>query len=564
MLSKQPVLQSSAPCSGCDMAFRSLMMRHGRSVFESLPGPKLLLIGCLVAGALLRFWYADGLPLNGDEVGVGVLQASGQAIIYADRVGRRILSLSEVRNFIEYNPDFSPKEVIHSLRFAGMHPPLYYLIVHYMLRFVGNDVLVLRALSIIFSLGAIIALYYLGRSLGGEVVGIYAAILLSTAPYGLVYGSLVRPYSMAMLLSILSTALAVRVGRNAELTFRDRSFQLYLVIAGLGIYTLYQFFFVFACHLIYLTLRFRHKKHRLNLILSACIVTGCFIPWLPSLLTHLANIRDHQYYFHQDFDFYQFATQIFNANLAPLFAAWTLPATLIGLILATTLSIGIVTMCRGRETRPFAAAFAIYFLLYYGVERIFHMSTLSVTKFLFFGIPIAFVMISAGVLRALNNGVIRNAIMSLGAGLLLVNSAVISAGVVTASEHEEESYVRGFVPELNSDPMPKLIIMNTLQRRYLFPFVHALHCPADICVIGDGGVTIRNQQLLDRYSRLYLVNLYVDYEAETFLTKEKLEAVLEILTPLDFRRIKSIVLESGPQKHSLVIFDKMEGPLKAD
>src|SRR5262245_13258078 len=97
----------------------------------------LRLFGCLAIGALLRFWYADGLPLNGDEVGVGVLQASGQAVSYAHRLGSRILSLGEVQNFIKYNPEFSPKDVIHSLRDVGMHPPLYYFLLHYVLRFIG-------------------------------------------------------------------------------------------------------------------------------------------------------------------------------------------------------------------------------------------------------------------------------------------------------------------------------------------------------------------------------------------------------------------------------------------
>lgn len=535
----------------------------------SRPPHKILtlsLLGLVSIATLLRLWYAVDLPLSGDEVGVGVLQASGQATTYITHLPDDIVPLRTIQGFIEYNPAFSPSDVFRSLRFAGMHPPLYYVILHYLIRFLGNDALTLRAFSIALSSASVLALYCLGRALHGRTVGIAAATLLGVAPYGVIYGSLVRPYPLAMLLALLSTVLAVRLARGPDLALRQPAVLLYLAVAILGAYTIYQFAFVLVLHFTYLALA--HLHHRRNLIAlatHACLIAASYLPWIPSLWSHLSDITSHQYYFHQELDLWRLGHDLLVQNFPVFFSVQpVLTTAAIGLPFYSALLLGFSALWSDRTTRPFLAGLGVYLGIYLGVERVFHMSTLAEPKFLFFIIPISFLVASAGIVRAFNDTTQRAVVMLCGLGLVLASSVTACAYRDRASGGAEDSYVRDFAPTLNGERQQKLLLINTRQRRYLFSLVHALHGSGDVYIITEthGRLAMPDGQALTRYRRLYLANLYVDYEPETFLSAARLDALTGVLRSHNFTVARSLTSGSGVHKHSLLMFasDAANGP----
>jgi uncharacterized membrane protein len=527
----------------------------------------IYLAGILIIGASLRLWYAVDLPLNGDEVGVGVLQASGQARTYGDRLTIGVITpLKEIKGFLEYDPAFSPEDVLDSLRFAGMHPPFYYLVLHYTLRFFGNDALKLRFLSIVLSLGSLVAIYYLGKVLYSETAGLYGALFLAVSSYGVIYGSLVRPYILAMLLALVSTTVALNLSRRSVLSLGDHQLICYIALGLIGLYTVYQYFFILMFQLIYLSLvHLRQKRNLLALGFAVCLIGVGYLPWMPAFFTQIREVMSHRYYFNQNPDLWQMLTTPIAVNFSVYFSLKPLGIFLV-LVVYACLGIGVYVLWQHKEkTRLFLIALGAYILLYVCVERLFHMNTLIFPKFLFFIVPIGILLLSVAISNICRTPVPRSFSMLCASGLLVTNSILISAHTHDwpAEEHSEEIYVRDFAPIVNSDHQRKLILLNTSQRRYLFAFVHALKGTGDVYLMDNKGVSgqiaIPDERELNRYSDIYLVNLYVDYDPETFLSEDQIEGVSEALRRENFDIIKSVTSGNGMQKNSLLVFEKAEG-----
>ncbi len=82
-----------------------------------------------------------------------------------------------------------------------VHPPLYYLILH----FFSRNEMTMRSLSVLAGLGLILAVYLLGKELFGKKVGELSAILVAISPYFLQSSHEIRSYSLFAFLVTLST-----------------------------------------------------------------------------------------------------------------------------------------------------------------------------------------------------------------------------------------------------------------------------------------------------------------------------------------------------------------------
>ena len=97
---------------------------------------------------------------------------------------------------------FDEAATVHFARMApwemwgrDTHPPLYYLLIHFWL-LGGDSEWWLRLLSLLFSLGTLVGIYYAGRALGGVRVGLLAAALLALAGFELRFAQEARMYAM--------------------------------------------------------------------------------------------------------------------------------------------------------------------------------------------------------------------------------------------------------------------------------------------------------------------------------------------------------------------------------
>ena len=85
------------------------------------------LVVIILVAAAIRIFFAIGLPLTGEEIGIAVLQATGQAVSHRGQLPDEVADIGEIEKFIRYSKSHTLNDVFRSLRYAGMHPPLYLL-----------------------------------------------------------------------------------------------------------------------------------------------------------------------------------------------------------------------------------------------------------------------------------------------------------------------------------------------------------------------------------------------------------------------------------------------------
>jgi uncharacterized membrane protein len=175
------------------------------------------------------------------------------------------------------------KDTIHLLH-NDVHTPLYFTFLWGWIRIFGTGEYATRLLSALFGLGAVIALFFFGRKYLSEKAGLIAAAILAVSPLALFYSQEVRPYSLFLLLAILSMHCYLSLIRTMSM----RNCSLY-ILATLGL--LYTHLFG-ALVIIVQTLHFISKRKNIKkfLILQAIILIG-ILPWIISSTHYTESVR---------------------------------------------------------------------------------------------------------------------------------------------------------------------------------------------------------------------------------------------------------------------------------
>ncbi|KAM3114285.1 glycosyltransferase family 39 protein [Phormidesmis sp. 146-33] len=203
----------------------------------------------LAIGILLRllnlstreFWY--------DEV-LSLLLITGQKIQYAMPPDVAV-PLSQYTALLRLPSESSLGAIAKTLQgllrglYAGEpHPPLFFLVQHGWLRLFGNGEGAMRSLPALWSVGAIVAAFGLGRTLLGRRGGLLFAALLATNPFYLFHSLNVRMYTPLALWVILSTWALLKLipQKGQEKQLNNRRWQMILIgsIAA-GLMTFYLF-----------------------------------------------------------------------------------------------------------------------------------------------------------------------------------------------------------------------------------------------------------------------------------------------------------------------------------
>ena len=91
------------------------------------------------------------------------------------------------------------------------HPPLFYLLLHFWMSAFGYTVTVGRALSLLFSLTALVVLFFLARQVAGETAAWIATLLCAMAPIQSQLAIQIRGYALFGLLVLATTSLTFNV-----------------------------------------------------------------------------------------------------------------------------------------------------------------------------------------------------------------------------------------------------------------------------------------------------------------------------------------------------------------
>ena len=96
------------------------------------------------------------------------------------------------------------------------HPPGYYVTMWFVTKIFGTSTWAMRMPSILFGVGSIALLYWLGTLIGQRAPAAIAAILLAANGYHMFWSQAARMYSMVCFLALLSACLALILSRGAH------------------------------------------------------------------------------------------------------------------------------------------------------------------------------------------------------------------------------------------------------------------------------------------------------------------------------------------------------------
>jgi len=239
--------------------------RYTFSILHSPFSILLLLLTILLLAAFLRFYRLDAQSFWNDE---------GNSA----RLSERTLDL-----------------IIEGTA-SDIHPPAYYILLHYWRAIFGQSEFALRSLSVVAGLALAAFTYRLGCALFGESTGVLAAFLGAISPFAIYYSQEARMYALLAALSVASTFFAIRLSRFtppvSRLTLYALRFTLYILTSAAGLYTHYAFAFVLLAHNAVFGLRWLveawHVKPRWRRLalwagMQAAVI-ALYGPWLPIAL----------------------------------------------------------------------------------------------------------------------------------------------------------------------------------------------------------------------------------------------------------------------------------------
>ncbi|MDP1845552.1 MAG: glycosyltransferase family 39 protein [Candidatus Moranbacteria bacterium] len=145
----------------------------------------------------------------------------------------------------------------------------------------GDSEFALRSFSATAGLLSIAAIYRLGKMLFGKTAGLWAGFLLSINYFGIFYAIQARPYSLAILFSILSYYYFVKLIRNEKSAL---NVILYIVVTAVGIYIHIWFFLILGSQILYWLIKKAAKRSYFIFAIYPVFIILLSLPWASTLL----------------------------------------------------------------------------------------------------------------------------------------------------------------------------------------------------------------------------------------------------------------------------------------
>lgn len=153
---------------------------------------------------------------------------------------------------------------------AATHPPFYFIILHYWMSLFGTSEVAVRSLSAIFGIISILLIYRVGSILFNRKVGLIGGFLLAVSPFQIWYSQEARPYSLLLLLSLLSYLLFIKILRED----RKWYYGCYFITSILLGYTHFYGLFIIASQALFFLLfwgKYRLQRVKLSATVAATI-----------------------------------------------------------------------------------------------------------------------------------------------------------------------------------------------------------------------------------------------------------------------------------------------------
>ncbi|HEY9635886.1 MAG TPA: glycosyltransferase family 39 protein [Coleofasciculaceae cyanobacterium] len=272
---------------------QNTLTRSRRVLSTGLPtGLRALIVILLVLGIFFRFANLDKKIYWHDETFTS-LRVSGytEAEAVQQLSNAEAIDIKALQKYQRPNPERNVLDTLKSLAVEDtQHPPLYYAIAHFWVRWFGSSVAVTRSLSAFISLLALPAIYWLCLELfESSLTGWIAVALVAVSPFHVLFAQEARQYILWAVTILLSSAALLRAMRlNNKL-----SWGIYALALAASINTFLFSALVAIAHGIYVVVieRFRWTKTLGNYLLASLLGFITFIPWTLVLIFNLSQAQ---------------------------------------------------------------------------------------------------------------------------------------------------------------------------------------------------------------------------------------------------------------------------------
>lgn len=266
---------SPADAPDCGASLRTKNKRRARLFW-------IVVSIAVLAGIAFRFQHADRRQFRADE-SITALRVSGHTKAEVRGLfDGHVYSQGAILRFQRVDPTRSPLATVWSI--ASEEPqitPLFFIVDREWAAVAGSSIASLRFPAVLFSIGAIAAMYWLCFELTGSyVVGGIGAALMSLSPFFVNYGAQARQYSLwAALVALTSAALLAAFRKNSP-----RTWIFYSATMTLALYADALSLFLLAAHTAYILCYHRDRRSLTAFGISACIAVLFFLPWMLTIL----------------------------------------------------------------------------------------------------------------------------------------------------------------------------------------------------------------------------------------------------------------------------------------
>ena len=212
-----------------------------------------------------------------------------------------------------------------------IHPPGYFLLLHFTQKFIGDSAWALRLPSAIAGWFSIAAIYFLGRRIYSGREGLIAALFLAVFWAPVYYSQEARSYSLLILFSILTTYFWWGLLQNLRERRTLPIVEALLYVASAMVCAYLHYFGAFLVALQGVALLGLAYRSFGKVTLLYLPVALAYVPWLPRMYYQLTYSRQLGGWIPEPtpgafVDFFEF---LFNRSVAPAIIAWTLFAFLV-------------------------------------------------------------------------------------------------------------------------------------------------------------------------------------------------------------------------------------------
>ena len=263
---------------------------HNPSLDKSL---RFLIVVVLVLGIFFRFANL-GQKVYWIDESYTSLRISGytESEFIQQVVDGQVRNIKYLQKYQRIN---SEKTVVDTVKGLALEEPqiapLYFIATRFWVQLFGDSVAVTRSMSAVFSLLALPCMYWLCLELFDSSLTAWLAVsLLAVSPFQIVYAQEARPYSLFVLITLLSGAALLRGMRLKT----NSSWAIYAAIVALGFYSHLLFALVLLGHGIYVAIseKMRFNKTVIGYLLAATAGFIAFSPWTVVYLINSQNVSN--------------------------------------------------------------------------------------------------------------------------------------------------------------------------------------------------------------------------------------------------------------------------------